>query len=296
MDRSLRLGIEAQLTKTVERPIRVIDFHQVGGGCIHRCFRIETDGGAFFLKLNAAQFADHFDAEADGLLALQKCGVRAPRVQCTGSDQDAAYIVLEFLNFGDLPLRGSMHALGASVARMHAHTGAGYGWSRDNYIGATPQHNAACATWLEFWRERRLAPQLAFARRNGHPTLAEPGLQLLDALPKLLGNHQPLPSLLHGDLWSGNASALVDNTPVLFDPAVYYGDPETDLAMTELFGGFTPDFYAGYRSIRPIDPDYAQRKTLYNLYHLLNHLNLFGDAYLPQCTHSISELLAAVKS
>ena len=293
MDRTLRLDVEAALARVLEQPVRLLDFHQLTGGCIHRCFRIETDAGSFFLKANASQFADHFSAEADGLLALQNCGTRVPAVVCAGRNQDTAYLVLEYLHLAKLP--ASMHEFGAAIARMHELGGSGYGWKRDNYIGATPQHNSTCTTWLEFWRERRLKPQLAFARRNGHTMLEEPGLRLLEALPALLVDHQPSPSLLHGDLWSGNASTLTNGTPVLFDPAVYYGDAETDLAMTELFGGFSPDFYAGYRSVRAIDPGYAQRKTLYNLYHLLNHLNLFGDGYLPQCSRSISALLAATK-
>jgi fructosamine-3-kinase len=244
----------------------------VSGGCIHRCYRGECDGRAVFVKLNQARFADAFAAEADGLRALRAAGCRSPQPLAHGTVGDSAYLLLEFL---ELRTTGDFAALGTMLAALHRRQGERFGWQRDNYIGATPQQNGWCDSWAAFWRQRRLEPQLALAVANGYRIDVPPVWRLLEG-------HEPTPSLLHGDLWSGNAAFLPDGTPVLFDPAVYYGDREADLAMTELFGGFPPEFYAAYGAAWPLAHGYEQRKHLYNLYHLLNHLNLFGGGYLAQ--------------
>jgi fructosamine-3-kinase len=160
------------------------------------------------------------------------------------------------------------------LAHAHRKPGPRFGWTRDNYIGLTPQKNDWCDDWAEFWRERRLRPQIDLARRNGLD------VPLVDPRT-FLDEHQPAPSLLHGDLWRGNAGFTKDG-PVVFDPAVYYGDREADLAMTELFGGFPREFYRAYNETFALDAGYEKRKHLYNLYHLLNHVNLFGGGYLGQ--------------
>jgi fructosamine-3-kinase len=185
--------------------------------------------------------------------------------------------------------------LGEQLARMHALAGSQFGWRRDNYIGATPQANAADDSWPRFFGRARLAPQLALARRNGHAALCAKGEELLQALPQLFGAHAPQPSLLHGVLWGGNAAFLAEGTPVIFDPAVHYGDREADLAMTELFGGFPQDFYAAYRAVAPLDSGYRVRKTIYNLYHVLNHAHLFGGGYAAQAARMMDELLRVVR-
>ena len=159
------------------------------------------------------------------------------------------------------------------LARMHRITGPRHGWHRDNYIGTMPQKNAWSDDWISFYRDCRLRPQLERANIDAEFLLAGMG--------SLLANHRPEPSLLHGDLWNGNAGFTADG-PVIFDPAVYYGDRETDMAMTELFGGFPAAFYSSYAALFPLAPGYEVRKHLYNLYHLLNHLNLFGTGYLLQ--------------
>ena len=171
------------------------------------------------------------------------------------------------------------------LASVHRHQADRFGWQRDNYIGSTPQQNGWRESWIAFWRERRLEPQIALARANGYRIEVPPVWRLLEG-------HEPAPSLLHGDLWSGNAAFLPDGAPVLFDPAVYYGDREADLAMTELFGGFPREFYSSYRKIYPLDAGYEKRKHLYNLYHLLNHLNLFGSGYLGQVERTLGLLHA----
>ena len=172
--------------------------------------------------------------------------------------------------------------------------GRAVGWRRANTIGATPQINCRSGDWVGFWREHRLGYQLRLAEANGHRgSLQENGARLLSKIPTFFSGYRPLPALLHGDLWSGNVGFDDAGKPVVFDPAVYYGDHEADVAMTELFGGFSGDFYAAYREVFPLDASYAVRKHLYNLYHVLNHLNLFGGGYLGQAERLISELLAS---
>ena len=183
-----------------------------------------------------------------------------------------------------------------ALAQLHRTTAEAYGWHRDNTIGTTPQDNARTEDWAAFFRDRRIAPQLALAARNGHGgRLQRAGERLLAAMPLLLAGHAPVASLLHGDLWSGNAARLASGEPVIFDPAVYFGDRETDLAMTELFGGFPAAFHAAYRAAWPIDAGYPVRRTLYNLYHVLNHLNLFGGGYGAQAEAMIGQLLAEAR-
>jgi protein-ribulosamine 3-kinase len=236
--------------------------------------RVSVDGERRFKKVNAPRYADVFAAEADGLQALQAAGVRVPKVFSHGVDADRACLLLEYL---DLQGKRDFAALGRMLAALHRKTAPRFGWQRDNYIGVTPQANGWCDDWAEFWRERRLRPQFEQA-----------GLSF-EFSEKLLQNHRPQPSLLHGDLWNGNVGFAAQG-PVLFDPAVYYGDREADLAMTELFGGFPREFYAAYEEVLALDPGYRLRKHLYNLYHLLNHLNLFGGGYLGQVQATLSLL------
>jgi protein-ribulosamine 3-kinase len=259
----------------------ITDAQPVSGGCIHRCYRVRRSGRVRFLKVNDRQLADAFAAEADGLMALRDGGARAPEAIAHGEIGGNAYLLLEYLEFSS---RGDYASLGRMLAGVHRRLGERYGWRRDNYIGSTPQPNGVCGSWQEFWRTQRLEPQLELARRNGHR---------LDDVPvwQLLAGHEPEASLVHGDLWSGNARFLAGGMPVVFDPAVYYGDREVDLAMTELFGGFPKEFYAAYNEVWPLTRDYERRKALYNLYHLLNHLNLFGGGYLEQ-VRTVLRLLA----
>jgi fructosamine-3-kinase len=291
---SLAAAVEAAITRATGATFRIARTSQVGGGCIHEAVALEgTAGARYFAKLNDARFAASFAAETDGLLALEAAGMRVPRPIAQGATAERAYLVLEFLPLGEGADAG-FRALGRSLARMHGHRGPHFGWTRDNFIGRSAQANSPCGSWTEFWQTRRLAPQLELARANGHAgVLQSLGAQVLGAVPRLLAGHDAAPALLHGDLWSGNAAFLRDGAPVVFDPAVYYGDPETDLAMTELFGGFPASFYAGYREVRPIAAGYRTRRVLYNLYHALNHLNLFGAGYRSQCERMMARLLEA---
>jgi protein-ribulosamine 3-kinase len=245
------------------------------GGCIHQCYRVTISNKPRFLKANDAKFAEAFLSEAEGLAALRSSGLRAPQPLAHGVANGAAYLLLEYL---ELRSRGALAALGRMLGAAHRPPGPRFGWARDNYIGSTPQLNSWCDVWTEFWLTRRLEPQISLARSKGFE-LRAPSLKLLE-------NHKPQPSLLHGDLWSGNAGFTKDG-PVVFDPAVYYGDREADLAMTELFGGFPREFYEAYNEVFPLPGGYERRKHLYNLYHLLNHLNLFGGGYLGQVERAL---------
>ncbi|VAW86381.1 Ribulosamine/erythrulosamine 3-kinase potentially involved in protein deglycation, partial [hydrothermal vent metagenome] len=181
---------------------------------------------------------------------------------------------------------------GRQLAAMHQITQSQFGWHRNNTIGSTPQINTREYNWCKFWRDYRLQHQLNLAQRQGYGGhLQQLGERLLAQMDVLFSSYNPPASLLHGDLWSGNYSGADDGTPVVFDPAVYYGDRETDLAMTELFGGFTAEFYSAYNEVYPLDSGYDSRKNLYNLYHVLNHVNLFGHSYIAQAENIMQSLL-----
>jgi fructosamine-3-kinase len=263
----------------------------IGGGCINSAYRIEGGTAAYFVKVNGADKADMFAAETAALHEIANTHtLRVPRPLCHGATQVASWLVLEYI---PLSHRGNSRALGKQLAALHRVSAERFGWWRNNTIGATPQLNTPSADWVAFWRECRLGFQLRLAAANGyHGGLQREGEKLPAALPVFFTSHHPQPSLLHGDLWSGNIAFDRGGRPVIFDPATYYGDREADLAMTELFGGFSEDFYAAYRAAFPLDGGYAVRKDLYNLYHVLNHLNLFGGGYLAQAERLIARLLA----
>lgn len=266
----------------------------IGGGCINQAVRVRGEGRDFFIKTNSARGLSMFEAEAAGLSELAASGtVRVPAAICCGVAATNAYLVLEYLEFGR---SGNGALLGEQLAAMHRVSRNDFGWGMDNTIGSTPQINTPCADWIEFWRERRLRYQFDLARENGWDgKLQRYAEQLLEDLGSFFSAYSPRPALLHGDLWSGNHGYLTDGQPVIFDPAVYYGDREADIAMTELFGGFSADFYAGYRAVWPLDAGYAVRKKLYNLYHILNHLNLFGGGYQGQALDLSERLLAELR-
>jgi len=236
-----------------------------------------------------------FEAEADGLRALA-CSqtIRIPEPVCVGAMEAHSWLVTEYVPLG----RGQSHSaslLGQQLAGLHRSTSPGFGWFRDNTIGSTPQINKQNGNWVLFYRDQRLKFQLDLAARNGiSGSLQDKGYRLMDDLAVFFESYLPVPSLLHGDLWGGNCSFDAQGDPVIFDPAVYYGDRETDIAMTELFGGFSGDFYAAYNEVWPLHDGYGVRKELYNLYHILNHANLFGGGYASQAESMIDRLLAEI--
>ena len=245
----------------------------MGGGCIHDARRVDlADDRSIFVKSGAGTHGDLLVAEARSLRLLSP-HIRVPGVLGEGETASGTrWLALEWL---DLQPRGDRGRLGRALAAMHGVHAGCHGLDHDNFIGATPQANGPVDDWCGFFIGRRLKPQLEFARRDGHHL---PETRIVEAASDLLADHHPSPALLHGDLWSGNTSFLTDGTPVIFDPAAYFGDPETDLAMLELFGGrLGADFFSGYGPEpegRPI------RRQLYDLYHALNHLHLFGGGYM----------------
>lgn len=232
-----------------------------------------------------------FQAEAEGLAELNKAGaLRVPEVYDVGTDGDGAYIEMERLALSRGGERDAAR-MGEGLARLHRNTADLHGWHRDNTIGPTPQHNRQTSDWVAFFREHRLQFQLGLAARNGYAgELCELGEGLAEQLGGFFEDHEPAPSLLHGDLWAGNWG-VADGVPVIFDPAVYYGDRETDIAMTQLFGGFGGAFYREYESAWPLASGSEKRLELYKLYHVLNHLNLFGTGYLGQAISILRRLV-----
>ena len=267
----------------------------VGGGSISDARRHETDAGPVFVKRGARSLHEAFSAEAAGLQALAQTGtLKTPRVLAVDVWSDCAFIALEWIELKGAKRSGEA-MLGEQLAALHRATQAQFGWSLDNTIGATPQQNTTEDDWVRFWRDRRLRRQLMLAARNGASgRLCDRGEALCQRLDAFFTDYRPAPSLLHGDLWGGNWGIDTNGSPVVFDPAVYFGDREADIAMTRLFGGFGPAFYAAYQSAWPLDPGADVRTTLYNLYHVLNHFNLFGGAYHAQAEAMIDELLAEV--
>jgi protein-ribulosamine 3-kinase len=269
---------------------------RVSGGCINDCYRWPSEHGAWFVKVAPIERFDMLDAEAAGLRELAAANaVRVPAVIGIGRAGSQAFLALEWLERGASTARAGAR-LGERLAAQHRTTAGEFGWHRDNTIGLTPQHNARAADWTKFYIEHRLRFQLALAKRNGFSALlAAPGERLLEATPVLLAGHRPRASLLHGDLWGGNWFTSAQGEPVIFDPAVYYGDREADLAMTHLFGGFDAEFYAAYRDAWPLEPGDEVRRDLYNLYHVLNHANLFGEGYARQAAATMRRLLAQAR-
>jgi fructosamine-3-kinase len=268
----------------------------VSGGSVSSCVRWASEAGSMFVKLASGDRAWAFEAEADGLRALASASaIRVPTVLGTGIASNRAWLALEWLDLEPAAPRSEAR-LGELLAGQHRTTSGAFGWHRTNTIGLTKQHNDPDPDWGRFYVTRRLEPQLALAESGGHRgRLIDRGRRLCERVASLLDGHSPAPSLLHGDLWSGNHAEDSAGRPVIFDPAVYFGDREADIAMTRLFGGYGRDFYAAYESAWPLDPGSAERVPLYNLYHVLNHLNLFGGGYRSQAEGMIERLLAQVR-
>lgn len=267
----------------------------LAGGDINSAYCLQGASQSYFVKLNQPDKTDMFAAEAAGLSELAATNtVRIPKPVAQGKTDGHAFLVLEYVEFGPSNA-ASQRQFGQQLALMHQQRQHYFGWHRDNTIGSTPQPNTQKTDWIEFWRSQRLQHQLHLAANKGYRGhLQTSGAHLCDKLGGFFDSYQPHPSLLHGDLWGGNAATDKQGNPIMFDPACYYGDKEADLAMTELFGGFGTDFYAAYNDFYPLDKGYANRKTLYNLYHILNHLNLFGSGYQNQAETMILRLLSEI--
>lgn len=290
------LAVATAIGEATGQPFALLKTQAIGGGCVNSALRFEGEAGSYFVKFNRRELLPMFEAEAEGLdeLAASQT-LRVPRPVCSGVVDGRSYLVLEFIEMR--PGRGACERLlGQRLAAMHQIVRPYFGWHRDNTIGSNPQPNQRHADWIGFWAAQRLGFQLELAANQGFSgRLQREGGKLLECLPTFFQGYQARPALLHGDLWGGNHAADEVGEPVVFDPACYYGDREADLAMTELFGGFGGDFYAAYAECYPLDRGYVVRKQLYNLYHVINHLNLFGGAYLAQAESLTGRLLAEVR-
>ncbi len=254
----------------------------VSGGSISETSVLTgKDGRRFFIKRSHGGHRPMFEAEAAGLHELARCRVlRTPGVVAIADGPEGCVLVLEHLELGG---RCDERALGHGVAALHAITAESFGWKMDNFIGRTVQPNPWSQDWPDFYRHHRLAHQRELAQRRGASrSLLDAVARLEQEIRQFFTHHQPRPSLLHGDLWSGNWGFLAGGVPAVFDPAVYFGDREADIAMMELFGHPGADFFAAYGEGLPLDPGYPVRRELYNLYHILNHFNLFGGGYAAQ--------------
>jgi len=282
--------ISQAIAQATGQQFEIVDTRSVSGGCINQGYKISSSDTDYFVKLNQASQVEMFAAEALGLKQMYATQtIVIPQPICWGTADNSSYIVLQWLDLG----RGnsqSWRAMGSQLADMHRQgTEKRFGWSRNNTIGSTPQINTWMDNWADFFAEQRIGYQLRLAQRNGGSFLDLN--QIVDAVRNKLADRQPEASIVHGDLWSGNAAILGNGAPAIFDPAAYYGDRETDIAMSELFGGFPAAFYQGYNKAWELDSGYQQRKSIYNLYHVLNHFNLFGGGYGSQAKRIIQQLI-----
>lgn len=294
---SLPPAIRAEVEEALG-PIRGVS--PVGGGSINEAARVELeDSSLVFLKYNAKAPSRMFGVEATGLQRMRDAAsLRVPAVlgYCDEDGDGHGWLALEWLEPGRRR-KGFGRRLAYGLVSLHRAADAGWGWEEDGFIGSLPQSNLPADTWPTFWWKRRLEPQLDAARANG----ARPGSdasweRLATRLDELLApGEEEGPSLLHGDLWSGNVLAIGDGEPAVVDPAAYSGHREVDLAMSELFGGFDREFYAEYSDLWPLQPGYQGiRREIYQLYYLLVHVNLFGGGYVSQATAMLEKLVAAV--
>ena len=287
--------IGSQISQSTGKHFEIIDDRPISGGCINRSYivsgNIHTD--RYFVKLNQPSLVEMFAAEARGLLAMAATQtIKVPLPICWGVSGDSSYLVMENLDLTTTANPQNWVEMGQNLAAMHRYqtsSSSQFGWHTDNTIGLTPQINTWETDWATFFTNHRIGYQIQLAQtKGGHfPKAAK----LITKIPEMLANYHPKSSLLHGDLWSGNAGLTTTGIPVIFDPATYWGDREVDIAMAALFGGFPNAFFQGYNDVYPLDPDYSTRKILYDLYHILNHYNLFGGNYQGQANNLIDRLL-----
>jgi len=284
-------SLGASVARQLRLPGGDIQVVPVHGGDINQAFRLECGVHKYFVKVNRADLLSMFVAEKAGLDAIRRSQtIRVPEVFLTAHEDNYAFIVMEYIELGG---RADAGQLATAIAAMHCCFGEQFGFECDNTIGSSPQRNTFNSDWVDFWRRHRLGFQLELAQQNGFDTgLIDAGNRLSQNLEKFFATYHPRPSLLHGDLWSGNQGADLDGNPVIYDPACYYGDHEADLAMMELFGHPGERFFSRYSEHFPIDNGYAERRELYNLYHVLNHANLFGGGYVAQARRIMERLLA----
>ncbi|MDN3679133.1 fructosamine kinase family protein [Vibrio tapetis subsp. quintayensis] len=285
-------SLSKQLSEVLMFDFKIVEKTQLDGGDISKCYMISDGEQRYFVKVNERDFFPRFELEAEGIKKLSESNsVLVPEVIHIGYCKDQAFIILNFLAAKPLESAKASYKFGLQLAKLHQSDEQGeYGYDHDNYVGSTLQPNKWNKSWARFFSEQRIGWQLQLLKEKGISFGAEQ--TIVDFVYKELKNHNPTPSLLHGDLWHGNVSNTAFG-PICYDPACYWGDPECDIAMTELFGGFMPDFYVAYESVRPLGLEYQSRKHIYNLYHVLNHCNLFGGPYLDQAQEMIESMMKA---
>ncbi|MDB5284281.1 MAG: ketosamine-3-kinase [Bacteroidota bacterium] len=271
---------------------KILNAKPVGGGCINDCYHLETSSGHFFLKLNsAAAFPGMFESEFQGLNLLASAkALKIPATFETGEIDGLAFLLMEFIQKGPAK-KNSMLVFGQRLAALHTKTEAHFGLDHDNYLGSLKQYNAVRKLWPEFFIEMRLQPQLklAFDRHLVNAETVKNFDKLFTRMASLFPDEKP--SLLHGDLWSGNYMIDEHGFVCILDPAVYYGNREMDIAMTRLFGNFDQAFYDGYNEMHPLQQGWDQRVGLCNLYPLLVHINLFGAGYVNQLATCLKQYI-----
>jgi protein-ribulosamine 3-kinase len=289
---SLLAQLKMSLPGLLGNDFYIKDFSFASGGCINHGGKLETSKGPFFIKWNdAAQFPSMFEAEVKGLAMLKKVKViHIPEVIVRGEAGTFQYLVLAYTN-GAVRNKKFSSELGEAVAWIHKVSSEEFGLDHSNYIGSLKQFNVQTKSWIDFFIEQRLQRQVEFLEKNSNffYKLKIDFESLYQKLPGLL--HQEKPSLVHGDLWSGNVMVNENGSPSLIDPAIYFGNREVDLGMTHLFGGFSKEFYESYQAIFPLENDYETRFEIYNLYPLLVHVNLFGGGYLQQVQRILKKFI-----
>lgn len=284
-------AISQQLSDTLMFEYQITEKVKLSGGDISESYMINDGEQRYFVKLNDRDFLAKFEVEAESLHLLRETSTLfVPEVVLVGKTKTHSFIILNYLPTKPLEDASNSFKFGQQLARLHLWgEQKEFGFDSDNYIGSTLQPNQWHKKWCVFFAEQRIGWQLQLLKEKG-VSLVDID-DFIDVVKQLLANHSPQPSLLHGDLWNGNV-ALTPAGPISFDPACYWGDRECDLAMTELFGGFQPDFYQGYELVAPLSVGYEERKDIYNLYHVLNHCNLFGGHYLEQAQSIIKKIIS----
>jgi len=281
--------IADHISETKGIRFQALKANSIGGGCINETYQIKDNNQCYFAKLNNENTIDILAAEADGLreIAATKT-IQVPSPICLGISNHKAYLVLEYIPFTNSKSI-SQTQLGKHLAKLHAIPQKKFGWHRNNRIGSNTQLNPPNKDWAEFFRKYRIEFQINLAKTNGFQFNRTEFL--LKKIDDLFIDYKPKPALLHGDLWNGNFAFDETGAPFIFDPANYYGDREAEFGLTEMFGGFSSDFWKGYESVLPLDPGFSKRKGIYRLYHTLNHLNLFGSSYANSASRLINEII-----